>query len=245
MIFDLTVLEATVIAVTAFAAAVMGGVAGIGTAIVMIPVLTFAVGVREAIPIVTVAMMFNNVSRWVANRHYVDYKVVLWFSLGAVPMAVVGGVAFANAPADLLARGLGIFLLVLIAYRRLPFGKSGSMPLRGFTAVGSVQGFLSGIFGGAGPFGAHFFLTYGLYRNAFIGTAAVATTSINVTKSATYAGFALLDGNALAISLVVGAIMVAGAYVGGMLVRHVPDRAFVYIVESVMLASGVALIVRG
>ena len=245
MIFDLTVLEATVIAVTAFAAAVMGGVAGIGTAIVMIPVLTFAVGVREAIPIVTVAMMFNNVSRWVANRHYIDYKVVLWFSLGAVPMAVVGGVAFANAPADLLARGLGIFLLVLIAYRRLPFGKSGSMPLRGFTAVGSVQGLLSGIFGGAGPFGAHFFLTYGLYRNAFIGTAAVATTSINVAKSATYAGFALLDGNALAISLVVGAIMVAGAYVGGMLVRHVPDRAFVYIVESVMLASGVALIVRG
>jgi uncharacterized membrane protein YfcA len=245
LIFDLSYATATVIAVAAFVAAIMGGVAGIGTAIVMIPVLTFSLGVREAIPIITVAMMFNNISRWVANRHYINYKVVFWFSLGAVPTAVLGSFAFANAPEELLARGLGIFLLLLVTYRHLPFGQRTSMPLRGFAAVGSVQGFLSAIFGGAGPFGAHFFLTYGLYRNAFIGTAAVATTSINVAKSASYAGFSLLDGNAAAIAVTVGSIMVAGAFVGGILVKHVPDRAFAYIVESVMAISGLTLIVRG
>jgi uncharacterized membrane protein YfcA len=243
---DLTLLLALVIVVAALAASIMGGIAGLGTAIAMIPVLTFAFGVREAIPIITIAVTLNNFSRAWANRSYIDYRVVIWFSLGAIPTSVLGGVAFANAPAQLLARGLGGFLLLLVVYRHLPIGKRVQMSsVRPFAFVGLVQGFLSSIFGGAGPFGAHFFLAYGLYRQAFVGTVALAVTSINITKGAVYGGYALIDGEALAIGLGIGLIMVAGAYIGGMLVAHVPDRAFVYIVEAVMVIAGALLLIGG
>ena len=59
-LFDLSLPLLAFIAVAAFATAVMGGVAGIGTAIAMIPIMTFAVGVREAIPIVSIAVTLNN-----------------------------------------------------------------------------------------------------------------------------------------------------------------------------------------
>ncbi len=238
-------LVAVGIGLAALAASIMGGIAGIGTAIVMIPVLTFALGVKVAIPVITVAMMFNNTSRWWVNRRYVDYSVALWFWAGAIPFTVLGSVVFANAPAGLLARGLGVFLLALVAYRHIPKSQDLHMGLRGFSAVGGVQGFLSGIFGGAGPFGAHFFLAYGLKRNAFVGTAAIATMAINIAKSGTYAKFALLNGATLAMSVAIGVVMVAGAYIGGLLVKRVPDRAFAYIVELVMIAAGASLLIGG
>ena len=238
-------LLAFLIGLAALAASIMGGIAGIGTAIAMIPVLTFAFGIREAIPIITVAMLLNNGSRWWANRAYIDYRVVGFFVLGAVPMSVVGGAVFANAPADLLARGLGIFLLALVVYRHLPIGGGLQMTARGFVLVGLVQGFLSSIFGGAGPFGAHFFMAYGLYRNAFIGTVAVATTAINVTKGSVYGGYALIDARGIGIAMAIGLSMVVGAAIGGRLVRYVPDRAFAYIVEAVMVTAGLTLLLRG
>ncbi|MEX2431295.1 MAG: sulfite exporter TauE/SafE family protein, partial [Dehalococcoidia bacterium] len=168
----------------ALVTSVLGGIAGIGTAIAMIPVLAFAFGVREAIPIITVAMLFNNTSRWWANRRDTDYRAAAWFSLGAVPMAVLGATVFANAPAELLARALGVFLLALVAYRHVPLGRGWRMSkVQGFVGVGGVQGFLSALFGGAGPFGSHFFMSYGLLRNSFICTFDLGTLMMQVAKA--------------------------------------------------------------
>jgi uncharacterized membrane protein YfcA len=237
--FDLSLTLLVFIAIAAFVTAVMGGIAGIGTAIAMIPIMTFAVGVREAIPIVTIAVTLNNFGRVIATRPHINWHVVLWFSIGAVPSAVLGGAVFASAPADLLARSLGIFLIALVAYRHLPIGKGFVIRnVRHFGIVGLIQGFLSSIFGGAGPFGAHFFLSYGLYRNAFV-------SSINFAKAGTYTSFSLLDSSGFWLGLSIGVIMIIGAYFGSKLVNRLPDIVFVYIVEGVMLTAAVALLVRG
>ncbi|MEX2599839.1 MAG: sulfite exporter TauE/SafE family protein [Dehalococcoidia bacterium] len=234
------------VAFASLAMAVLGGIAGIGSAVGMIPVLTFAFGIHTAIPVITVAMLFNNTSRWWANRSYTDYHVALWFALGAVPAGVLGSVIFAGAPAELLARGLGTFLLVLVVYRHLPIGRDAKMTnVRSFTGVGGVQGFLSGLFGGAGPFGAHFYLAYGLRRNAFVGTVGLAAIAMNLAKAGTYTRFALLDTRALVIAGAIGLIMVAGTYLGSALLKHMPDRVFVYLVEAIMVAAGVSLIIQG
>ena len=242
---DLSLTLTLIVGATALFAATLGGITGMSTGIIALPVLAFAFGVREAVPIVTIAMLFNTASRSVANREYTDYKIVLWYSLGAVPAAAIGGVVFANAPAEILARGLGFFLLALIAWRHLPIGKGMRMPLRGFTAVGLGQGFFSAIFGGAGPFGAHFFLSYGLTRNAFVGTVAVGTFFVNVTKASVYGGFDLVTADLLIVAVAVGLIMAVGAYIGSHIVKRVPEQAFKYLVEGVMLLSGLTLVAIG
>ena len=241
MALDISPLVAAAVAVTSLAAAVIGGVSGMSTGVIAIPVLTFAFGIRLAIPIVTVAMLFNTLSRSVANWSDVDWRVARWYSYGAVPSAALGGVVFASAPAELLARGLGIFLIGLVVYRRLPIAAR-TMPLRGFLFVGLGQGFFSAIFGGAGPFGAHFFLAYGLRRNAFVGTIAVGTVLVSIAKALVYGGFSLLDRDALLAGVAVGLIMAVGAWIGARLVRRMPERAFVFLVEGVMLASGALLL---
>ena len=230
--------------VAAFLSAVVGGLAGIGSAIIMIPVLTFAVGIREAIPIVSVAVMMQTWSRVWVNRAVIDWGVVKWFLVGAVPMSVLGAAAFANLPADLLQQGLAVFLLLIVAYRHSPLAKDIPIRLRAFVGVGAGQGFLSAIFGGAGPFGASFFLAYGLRRGAFVGAMASCMTVINIVKISVYGTYSLLDTRGLIIAVSTGLIMIIGAYVGGAIVNRVSDKAFVYIVEGVMVAAAVSLLLR-
>lgn len=228
----------------AFAAAVVGGLAGLGSAIIMIPALTFAVGVREAIPIAAIAVMMQTWSRVWVNRALIDRSVVKWFVVGAFPAAVLGGTAFANLPAEFLQRGLGVFLLLIVAYRHSPLMRDIRIRARAFVGVGLGQGFLSAIFGGAGPFGASFFLAYGLRRGAFVGTMAAAMTAINAVKIGVYGTYSLLDLSGLALGVALGLVMIVGAYVGGAVVNRVSDKAFVYIVEAVMVAAALSLLLR-
>jgi uncharacterized protein len=242
---DLTLAVALLVGATALFAGTLGGITGMSTGIIALPVLAFAFGVREAVPIVTVAMLFNMTSRTIANRDYINYRVVFWYCLGAVPSAAVGGIVFANAPAEILARGLGVFLLALVAWRHLPIAQMSRMPLRAFVGVGLGQGFFSAIFGGAGPFGAHFFLSYGLTRNAFVGTVAVGTFLVNLTKATVYGSYSLLNADLLIAAVGVGLVMAVGAYVGAYIVKRIPDSAFKIIVEAVMVISGLTLLIQG
>ena len=231
---------------TALFAGTIGGITGLGTAIIALPVFTVVFGVHQAIPIVSVAMLLNTLSRAVANRNYIDWRVIRWFAVGSVPGAVIGGVAFANAPADILVRSLGIFLLALVAWRHMPKQTGrGQMGVRCFVPAGVGQGFLSAVFGGAGPFGAHFYLEYGLTRNAFIGTVAVGTLIINVMKVSVYSGYTILDVPLFTLAICLGIVMGAGAYAGATVVKHLSERVFTYLVETVMVFAGAALLVQG
>src|ERR1700752_4454000 len=97
------------LAVVAFIAALLAAVTGFGGAAVLLPMLVFVFGVREAIPILTVAQLIGNASGFWFTRHELDWRVVAWFALGVVPMALAGGFLFAHAPLAALTRVLVAF----------------------------------------------------------------------------------------------------------------------------------------
>src|SRR5437660_10211575 len=92
------------ILLVAFAASLLAGVTGFGGAAVLLPALVAAFGVREAIPILTVAQLIGNGSRVWFNRRELDWRVVGWFAVGGVPMALLGGLWLAKAPLTALRR---------------------------------------------------------------------------------------------------------------------------------------------
>jgi uncharacterized membrane protein YfcA len=119
----------------ALVASFLAVVAGFGGAVVLLPVLVWAFGVRDAGPILTVVQLVGNGSRVLFNRRELVWPVAGWFALGAVPLAVLGGFLFAAALAPLLTRLLGAFLLLAVAYRRTRFGRQARIGLRGFSAL--------------------------------------------------------------------------------------------------------------
>src|SRR3954447_12015593 len=90
------------VVVVALVAATISGVTGFGGAVVLLPVLVWAIGARDAVPVLTVAQVWGNLARVVLNRRELDWPVARLFCLGAIPAAVVGSLAFAIVPATLL-----------------------------------------------------------------------------------------------------------------------------------------------
>lgn len=233
------------LAVVAFMAAMLAAVTGFGGAAVLLPMLVFVFGVREAIPILTVAQLIGNGSRVWFNRHELDWKVVAWFALGGVPMGFLGGLLFARAPLASLTRVLGVFLILIVIWRHVPHGSQWKPPLKSFALIGAVSSFLSALLGSVGPLMAPFFLAYGLIKGAYIGTEALSTVVMHVVKLAAYKQSAILPLHAVLAGLALGPIMVGGSFAGKRIVDLLSERVFVGIIELTLLAAGILFLAKG
>jgi uncharacterized protein len=236
---------ALLLAVGALAASTLAAVTGFGGAAVLLPLLVIAVGVRDAIPVLTVAQLIGNGSRVWLNREDLDLKVVGWFALGGIPLAFLGGLLFARTPLPTLTRLLGLFLLLVVAWRRIRPGTTPRPPLRSFVLIGGLSSFLSALVGSVGPLMAPFFLAYGLVKGAYIGTEALSTVVMHVTKLIAYRQAAVLPESAVVVGLALGPLMVLGSWTGKQIVTRLPESVFVFLIEATMTVAGLLFLIRG
>lgn len=234
-----------ILALTALFAATLAAVTGFGGAAVLLPVLVAVFGIRAAIPILTVAQLVGNGSRVWFNRHQVNLRVVAWFALGGVPMAALGGYLFAVAPLTALTRLLGVFLLFIVLWRRVRPRPPRSFPVQVFAGIGAGSSFLSALLGSVGPIMAPFFLAFGLVKGAYIGTEALSTVVMHVTKLIVYRQTDVLSGRDALIGLALGPLMVLGSWLGKRIVDRLPERVFVAIIEIVLVVAGLMFLVKG
>ena len=236
---------ALLLAAVAFIAATLAAVTGFGGAAVLLPVLVAVFGMRESIPILTVAQLIGNGSRVWFNRHELDWHVVGWFALGGVPFAFAGAMLFARAPLSALTRLLGVFLILVVVWRRLRPGPPRRPPLRSFAFIGAGASFLSALLGSVGPIMAPFFLAYGLVKGAYVGTEALATVVMHVVKLVAYGQTALLALPAAIAGLTLGPIMIGGSWAGKRIVDRLPERVFILLIELTLVGAGALFLIRG
>jgi uncharacterized protein len=221
----------------AFALALLSAVAGFGGGVLLLPVFTALFGLRAAVPMLTLTQLSSNGSRVWLNRRHLRWRLIGWFALGAIPCAVAGALLLTHAPLAPLKRLLGVFLIVVVIWRRL--GRTQRKPADpAFAAVGAASGFGSALLGSVGPLTAPFFLAYGLTRAAYIGTEAAGALTMHLTKIATYGAGDLLTGPVLLYGIALTPATLLGARVGKKIVGRVSDRMFVLLVEIGLVAAG-------
>jgi len=228
-----------VLAATAFCASSIGAIAGSGSTAILLPVLSVFVGVREALPILTIANLASNLGRVWFNRKEISLPVVGWFSLGSIPLALAGSWLFVVTPPVVLMRILGGFLLVIVIWHRLrplpPKFESAKL----FAPLGAVFGLLNGLLEGVGPLMAPFFLAFGLIRGSYIGTDALATTVMQIAKLGVLGGANVIGETTLLIGLILVPFMLAGAFAGKKVLDRVSERLFVTIIDVTLLIAAV------
>jgi len=184
-------------------------------------------------------------SRVWLNQRELDLPVVGWFALGGVPAALIGGFLFASAPLSFLTRLLGIFLITVVVYRHAGKGGTARLPLRAFPILGAIFSFLSALLGSVGPIMIPFFLAYGLMKGALIGTEALATVVMHVTKLVAYGSTAILTTTSMVIGLALGSIMILGSFVGKKILDRLPEWIFIFLIETTLLIAGLGFLIRG
>lgn len=222
----------------AFLGSLVGGVAGFGAGITLLPLLAWIVGVRATAPVLTVTMLLGNFSRLWWSRADIDRAVVARFLLGAVPATAVGAVIYAGVASHWLRWIVGAFLIAAVPLRRLLLSRYFRMRLRDFTLVGGAIGALSAMVVSTGPILTPFFLAYGLRRGGFIATEALCTFGMHVTRTIVFAGYALLTWPTVAVGLVLGSTMFAGSWIARRLLDRMSDRVFLLILEVLLVLMG-------
>jgi hypothetical protein len=225
--------------------AVLGGTVGFGTGVLMLPLVTWIVGVRAAVPVLSIALLVGNGARAWLSRGELDWRVIGAYLAGAAPLAVLGSLLFATARLEWLSRVMGLFLLLAVPLRRWMERGPRRMRLRYFPLLGAVTAFLSALVAATGPLNAPFFLGYGLRRGAYVGTEAVCSAAVHVVKTVVYGRYALVGPEPAGLGLAMGGVMLVGAWLGRALLTRMGDRTFLVVIEVIMAAFGLLMLVRG
>ena len=224
-----------------FLAATISGAAGFGGALVLLPVLTNIVGIKAAVPILTVGQIFGNASRVWFGRHELKWRPIVFFLLTAIPLTILGGYLFADMDSNKIKIGIGILLILLVVYRKTNIKKI-SLGDKGMFIGGGMTGFLSGLAGSAGPLGAAFFLGLNLTATAYVASEAFTALAMHITKTIVYNKFSLIGQTELRYGLSIGAAMILGSWTGKKIIEKLSREKFIFLVEILLTISGIHLI---
>ena len=235
-------LDYALILLVGLVAGTLGGIVGFGSSIMLMPVLIYAFGPREAVPIMAIGAVMSNLSRVAAWWRDIDWRACGAYAATAVPGAALGARTLLVLPPRVVEVALGVFFLAMIPTRRWLSARGARLTAVHLALVGAPIGFLTGIAVSTGPITVPIFLAYGLVKGAFIATEAAGSLAVYVAKAAVFRSFGALPLPILAKGLVVGASLMVGAFAARPFVIALPAERFRLVMDGVMLLSGAALL---
>tara|TARA_B100000029_G_scaffold509433_1_gene598594 strand:+ start:1689 stop:2417 length:729 start_codon:yes stop_codon:yes gene_type:complete len=222
----------------------ISGVVGIGGGLVALPAIIWVLGVKEAVPLLSIAQLIGSASRAYLHKDGIDWNVVGYFAIGSIPVAIGASLLFVSIDSAVIVRLLGVLLILMALYTKLPMGRNFHMPLWGFMPLGSATGFISALFGVPGPFATVFYLCFGLTASAYVGTSSVGYGFIQIPKLIVFGLDGLLDSRLILIGAGLSTLSVLGAYLGKLLLGRIPENTFATLITIILVAAGISLILK-
>jgi hypothetical protein len=208
------------------------GAVGIG-GVLLVPALAFVadIGVHEAIPACMLSYLATGtVGAFVYARHgSIQWNMVFWVCVGAVPAAFLGSISLLSIPATavmfliaILMIFAGIDALIKSFKAVLPVRHSGALSRGQFIVIGFVTGFGSAITGTGGPL---IVVPVIIYLGLPVLTAVGLSQAIQI-PIATFASIGNWMSGSLNINLglLIAAAMVTGTLAGATLMHHLPTE---------------------
>jgi uncharacterized membrane protein YfcA len=226
-----------------FAAYLVRGIAGFGSGLIAVPLLSMVAPVPAVVPLVVSLDYMGSASQGVHNVDRVawrDQLALVPFMAGGVGAGLYLLSALSSAA---LGRALGGFILLYAVYQWLPLPA-----LRGprlFAAPCGVLGGLVGtVFGTGGPFYVIYLNLRALERTAFRATFAVNYLIDGGIRLGAYVAMGLLGGRTLTAIALTLPVAAAGLYLGGRLQTGFSQAAFVRFISLLLIGSGLVLLLR-
>lgn len=238
------------ILVVAFVGFVLSSTFGVGGAMLLIPMLAQRMPAAHAVALAAPVMLFNNILKcWVFRRHIHPRGTLLVCAL-SLPAAF--GAAFFAARFDDRAILVGIALLIVasIVVERLPVkhddareGPRLRMSDRALVAWGALTGVVSGLCGAAGPPTAIGLRSWGLDREAFVGTVAAFAVLLQLVKLPAYIATDVLPAERWPMAVALSLTAAMGVAVAPWALKNMPRRVFGYALDVLLLVTAAWLLV--
>jgi uncharacterized membrane protein YfcA len=235
--FDLAV------AATAIAAGAVASIAGFGVGSLLTPLLTVPYGAKVAVALVALPHAIATGIRLWRLRDSISGPVLRGFGFTSAAGGLVGAYVFTQAGGELLARVLGV-LLVLVGSAEL-IGVAQRLRFRGATAwiAGAVSGIFGGMVGNQGGIRSAGLLAFDLSPREFVATAAAIALIVDVVRTPLYVwetGSEMLAAWRIVVIATLG--VTAGTFAGSYILLRLSAAVFRRVIGVVLLALGLWLL---
>ncbi len=231
--------------IVGLAAGALSGIIGTGSSIMLLPLLVYQFGPKQAVPIMAVSALMSNVGKLLAWWREVDWLAFAAYSLPGVPCAALGARTLLVLPPRLVDAALGAFFIVMIPIRRWLAAHDLRMSLWQLAVAGALIGFVTGIVLSTGPLSVPAFTAYGLVKGAFLSTEAASSLAMMISKIVTFRQLGALPLHAIVQGLIIGSSVMAGSFAGKRAVLAMSARTFQLLLDALLLCSGASLIWAG
>ncbi len=229
-------------------AGTLSGIVGFGAAIMLMPVLMFAFGPQEAVPIMAMASMLANFSRVLVWWREIDWKANAYYCVTAIPAAALGARTLLMLQPWVVEAALGALFIGMIPVRRWLLQQGWTIRAPHLALVGAGIGYISGMVASTGPINTPFFLAYGLVKGAFLATEALGSMAIGITKAIVFRSFDALPFETILKGLVIGASLMIGSRIAKRFVLALDASQFRTLMDVLLGTAGLVLLwgaVRG
>src|ERR1700712_1551356 len=208
----------------------------------LMPVLIYQSGPKEAVPIMAVAAVMANLSRILAWWREVDWRACLAYSATGIPAAALGARTLLALPSHAVDIAIGLFLIAMVPVRHWLDRHRLKAQLWHLAVGGAVIGYLTGIVVSTGPLSVPLLLFYGLNKGAFLATEAASSLGLFLSKSVTFQRFGALTSDVLLKGVIAGSSLMAGAFIAKRYVLKLDANAFRLVMDGIMLLAGLSML---
>ena len=223
-------------------AGTVSGIVGTGATIILLPILVYTFGPREAVPIMAIVALMSNFAKITSWWKEIDWRACAAYAAGGIPAAALGARTLLVLPERLIDIALGLFFLAMVPGRRWLASRDVTFSAWHLAIAGAVIGFLTGIVVSTGPLSVPAFAAYGLVKGAFIATEAAGSLALYISKAATFRQFGALPVDIITKGLISGSSVMAGTYLARLIVERLSVATFQRLLDGVMVISGLALL---
>jgi uncharacterized protein len=230
------------VALLSIAAAIVGGMGGFGTGVILAAALVPLIGVKALVPVMAVAGVIINAGRFWFYRESLERRALGVVLVCALPFLVFGTWLYSVLDARSVGTILGLAVIASVPLRRI-LGKKAVMLSRPGLAVGSgIFGLASGLATGTGVILVSLLLGTGMSGPAVLATDALVSIALDLTKAALFQRFNLLDAQAFFTGVVIGIASIPGSAIAAALVTRVGARLHVVFIETLIVVGGASML---
>ncbi|UAB81046.1 sulfite exporter TauE/SafE family protein [Marixanthomonas sp. SCSIO 43207] len=220
-------------------------ISGGGGALMQIPILNFLIGTSQTAPVINLGTFISRPTRIIIFWKHIVWKVFWYYVPSAMLGAVLAAWLFAEVKIYWVQIIVGLFLVsTFFQYR---FGKkerSFEVKLWYFVPLGFFISIIGTLTGGMGPILNPFLLNAGIDKESLVGTKAAQAFFLGIAQIGSYAFFGLLTDELWIYGIATGLGAIVGNLIGKWLLQRMSKLAFRKWVITIMVISGLALIVK-
>ena len=239
---ELSFSENMLLTTLSFFTALMTSLAGAGGGTVLLAAMLQFMNPAEAIPVHGVIQFSSNLTRTWLLRKFVNWSIVIRFTI-LLPIGVyIGLQIFQNMDSDNIKNIIGIFILLALTLQNLRFIKSFFVPYYAFYFIGLITGVLNILVGVIAPLLAVILKQSISEKKSIVGTLGYFGLIGNLLK---IIGFSLIGfsfNEYIDTFLMIIPATLVGSRVGQLLLNKISNKIFMIIFQIILIGLAIRLL---